>query len=163
MTNELFPPVTIIVEWENAVSLGDKWASRAMSAFESELLRCVGRFAARPTVLYLFDPGLTNEAAIRSNINVSAPRLATCANLSIIEAPDLTYYKLKNHGAKIAETDIVVMLDSDAGPEPEWLEALLKPFSQPEVQAVGGFTVLGHDDLQEAMWFLAPSHRFHGI
>ena len=39
------------------------------------------------------------------------------------------------------------MLDSDAAPQPGWLENLIKPFSDPGIMAVGGFTVLGHDDL----------------
>jgi hypothetical protein len=38
------------------------------------------------------------------------------------------------------------MLDSDAAPQPGWLENLIKPFADPEVMAVGGFTVLGYDD-----------------
>ena len=39
------------------------------------------------------------------------------------------------------------MLDSDAAPQPGWLENLIKPFADPEIMAVGGFTVLGYDDL----------------
>jgi hypothetical protein len=39
------------------------------------------------------------------------------------------------------------MLDSDAAPQPGWLESLIKPFSDREIMAVGGFTVLGYDDL----------------
>ena len=39
------------------------------------------------------------------------------------------------------------MLDSDAAPQPGWLENLIAPFADPEVMAVGGFTVLGYDDL----------------
>ena len=58
----------------------------------------------------------------------------------------LTYYKLKNFGIARATTDISIMLDSDAAPQPGWLEGLLKPFDDPEMMAVGGFTVLGYDD-----------------
>jgi len=39
------------------------------------------------------------------------------------------------------------MLDSDAAPQPGWLENLIKPFADPKIMAVGGFTVLGYDDL----------------
>ena len=35
------------------------------------------------------------------------------------------------------------MLDSDAAPQPGWLENLLKPFADPKIKVVGGFTVLG--------------------
>ncbi|MGH6729342.1 MAG: hypothetical protein ACREBK_04245, partial [Sphingomicrobium sp.] len=44
-------------------------------------------------------------------------------------------------------TDFSVMLDSDAAPQPGWLENLLAPFADPNIMAVGGFTVLGHEDL----------------
>jgi len=47
----------------------------------------------------------------------------------------------------MAKTDLVVFLDSDAGPQPGWLEGLLAPFADPEIMAVGGFTVLGWEDL----------------
>ena len=38
------------------------------------------------------------------------------------------------------------MLDSDAAPQPGWIENLLKPFADPDIMAVAGFTFLGHDD-----------------
>ena len=32
--SQVFPPVTVIIEWENAIDVEDKWAQRAMSSFE---------------------------------------------------------------------------------------------------------------------------------
>nr|WP_277622702.1 glycosyltransferase [Sphingomonas telluris] len=72
--------------------------------------------------------------------------MAKVADLEIVPTDGLTYYKLKNFGIGRAKTNISIMLDSDAAPQPGWLEALLKPFSDPEIVAVGGFTVLGYDD-----------------
>jgi hypothetical protein len=68
------------------------------------------------------------------------------ADLEIVPTEGLTYYKLKNFGIGRAKTDIAIMLDSDAAPQPGWLENLIKPFADPEIVAVGGFTVLGYDD-----------------
>ena len=48
---------------------------------------------------------------------------------------------------QMASTDISVMLDSDAAPCPGWIEAMVKPFDNAQVQAVAGSTVLGHDNL----------------
>jgi hypothetical protein len=39
------------------------------------------------------------------------------------------------------------MVDSDAAPQPNWLRNLLLPFADPDVMVVGGFTVLGANDL----------------
>ena len=45
----------------------------------------------------------------------------------------------RNIGLAHARGDIVVFIDDDAIPEPDWLEALLAPYADPNVAAVGGF------------------------
>ena len=52
--------------------------------------------------------------------------------------PGLGYCELKNEGAKRASGDIVVFLDSDVIPEPDWLDQLVRSFLDPGVQVVGG-------------------------
>lgn len=141
------PPITIVIEWENAIDVEDKWTRRAMQAFEAELRRCGNRLERKPAVLYLYDDTAVDEGTIRAAIESSAPDLPSLADVRFVPAPGLTYYQLKNRGAALAETDLVVMLDSDAGPQPGWLPALLAPFADPRIQAVGGFTMLGYEDL----------------
>lgn len=158
------PPVTILVEWENAIDVEDHWAKRAMAAFERELERVQGRMSQRPRVMYLFDETAVEAATIDKVIAEIAPRLKQLAEVELVPTPGLSYYRLKNFGVARATTDLVVMLDSDAGPEPGWLDGLLKPFADPEVMAVGGFTVLGHEDLlsrtMALSWiFNLPSER----
>lgn len=158
------PPVTIIIEWENAIDVEDHWAKRAMSTFQDELERCHNRMSEKPRVMYLYDETAVQASTIQSVIDQVAPRLKDLADLELVPTPGLTYYKLKNHGVARAKTDFVVMLDSDAGPQPGWLEGLLKPFADKDVMAVGGFTVLGHEDLlsktMALSWiFNLPSER----
>jgi glycogen(starch) synthase len=45
----------------------------------------------------------------------------------------------RNIGLAHACGDIVVYIDDDAVPEPDWLERLLAPYADPDVSAVGGF------------------------
>ncbi len=45
----------------------------------------------------------------------------------------------RNIGLAHARGDVVVFIDDDAIPEPDWLEALLQPYSDPRVATVGGF------------------------
>lgn len=161
---QVFPPVTIIIEWENAIDVEDKWTQRAMSSFESELDRCHNMMSTKPRVMYLYDSGAVDEKAIRKTIASAAPRLGELADVELVPTPGLTYYKLKNYGVQKTNTDLVIFLDSDAGPQPGWLAGLLKPFADPEVMAVGGFTVLGHEDLlsrtMALSWiFNLPSER----
>lgn len=141
------PPVTILIEWENAQDVEDKWILSALTALVAELERQAPRCIQPPRVLYLFDQGATREETIRAAIAQAAPRLGEVAQLEFVPTPGLTYYKLKNHGVGLTRTDLVVMLDSDAAPQPGWLPALLAPFADPEVMAVGGFTYLGYDNL----------------
>lgn len=164
MAETAFPPFTVIIEWENAIDVEDDWATKAMSSFQDELERAGDRITAKPNVMYLYDSGAVQAATIQNVIDAAAPRLKDLADLELVAAPGLTYYNLKNYGVSRTETDLVIMLDSDAGPQPGWLAGLLKPFANPEVMAVGGFTVLGHEDLlsrtMALSWiFNLPSER----
>jgi hypothetical protein len=141
------PPVTLVIEWENAMDVADAWTRRAMGALERELAAEAPNMAAKPQVMYLFDSDAVRPEAIRGVLEAVAPRLPELADLQLVPAPGMTYYKLKNYGIGLASTELAIMLDSDAAPQPGWLRALLAPFTDPEVMAVGGFTVLGHEDL----------------
>ncbi len=145
-TATTLPPVTIVIEWENAIDVADKWTSAAMTALERELAAVAPRMAAKPRVTYLYDKGAVPAGTIERALDAMAPRLRDLADLEILPTAGLTYYKLKNFGISRATTDISVMLDSDAAPQPGWLENLLAPFADPDIMAVGGFTVLGHED-----------------
>ncbi len=164
LTQAAIPPVTIIIEWENAIDVEDEWAKRAMTSFQDELSRCHNRMTQKPVVMYLYDQGAVDESVIRNTIAVAAPRLSELADVRIVPTPGLSYYKLKNYGVQTTKTELVVFLDSDAGPQPGWLENIVKPFADPEIMAVGGFTVLGHEDLlsrtMALSWiFNLPSER----
>lgn len=140
------PPVTIVIEWENAIDIEDKWTRAAMAALERELADVAPRMSQKPRLTYLYDRNAVAPGTIEKALESTAPKLRELAEPEILPTEGLTYYKLKNYGISRARTDISIMLDSDAAPQPGWLENLLKPFADPEIQAVGGFTVLGYDD-----------------
>lgn len=141
------PVVTIVVEWENAIDVEDKWTAAAMSALEREVADAAPRMTAKPRIMYLYDRNAVDPAIIEQALETTAPRLKSLAELEIVPTDGLTYYKLKNYGIGRSKTDLSIMLDSDAAPQPGWLENLIKPFANPGIMAVGGFTVLGYDDL----------------
>jgi len=140
------PAVTIVIEWENAIDVEDKWTRAAMAALEREIADVAPKMAAKPRITYLYDKNAVDPAVIENALASTAPRLKDLAELEVIPTDGLTYYKLKNYGISRANTELSIMLDSDAAPQPGWLEGLLKPFADPEIMAVGGFTVLGYDD-----------------
>ena len=140
------PPVTIVIEWENAIDVEDKWTQAAMSALERELESVAPKMSEKPRVTYLYDKNSVAAGTIEQTLKATAPKIRDYADVEILPTDGLTYYKLKNFGIGRAKTDVSIMLDSDAAPQPGWLEGLLKPFADPEIMAVGGFTVLGYDD-----------------
>jgi Glycosyl transferase family 2 len=141
------PAVTILIEWENAMDVEAYWVHRALQAFAAELAHCKDNMSTPARVMYLYDRSRVQEQDIRDTIAKVAPRLHELCVLELVPTPGLTYYQLKNYGAQRAKTEFVVMLDSDAAPQPGWLPGLLKPFEDAEVMAVGGFTILGHNNL----------------
>src|SRR6185437_10361673 len=52
----------------------------------------------------------------------------------------LDYYEKKNFGFAMACGEIVVFVDSDLAPEPDWLEAITRPFADPSRSVVIGLT-----------------------
>ena len=141
------PAVTIVIEWENALDVENEWTDKAMAALERELGALAGRRATPPRVLYLYDEKAVPAGTIERAIAAVAPRMREVAEVEIMPTPGLSYYKLKNFGVAQSTTELTVMLDSDAAPQPGWLEHLLKPFDDREIMVVGGFTVLGYEDL----------------
>src|SRR5690242_1159238 len=141
------PAVTIVIEWENAIDVEDKWTAAAMAALEHEIADVAPKMSAKPRIMYLYDKNAVDPAVIEKALVTTAPHLKDLTELEVIPTDGLTYYKLKNYGISRANTDLSIMLDSDAAPQPGWLENLLKPFADPAIMAVGGFTVLGYDDL----------------
>ncbi|MEO7864340.1 MAG: hypothetical protein ABIR63_00495, partial [Sphingomicrobium sp.] len=111
-------PVTIVVEWENAIDVGDKWTDSAMAAFEAEIERSAPLMSARPRITYLYDADAVDPKVIDSALTRNAPKLRKLADLEILPTAGLTYYKLKNFGIARSNTPISVMLDSDAAPQP---------------------------------------------
>lgn len=141
------PPVTIVIEWENAIDVEDEWTGRAMAALEHEMAAVAGRSAVPPRILFLYDAGEVVPGTVEQAIDRMAPRLKDHASVEVEATAGLQYYELKNAGIAQARTDFAVLLDSDAAPQPGWLEALLAPFADPATMVVGGFTILAYDDL----------------
>ncbi len=139
--------VTIVIEWENPRDVGSVWTDRAMRSLAEELAREGAVASDKPTVLYLFDTEVLDEASVRRSIARSAPELDELASLRVIPTPGLTYYQLKNHGVALTETPYVILLDSDVSPQPGWLRGLLRPFEDPQIMAVSGVTSLESHDL----------------
>ncbi len=55
--------------------------------------------------------------------------------------PEANLSMSRNRGIQAASGEIVAFIDDDASPHPDWLDELLRPYSDPDVGGVGGFTI----------------------
>jgi hypothetical protein len=149
------PAITLAVEWDNAADVEPHWVERHLRALADELMRCRSRFAALPIVTMLHDPARVSEHSIRTRVAQHAPKLEDVARVDVRPLPGADYYGLKTAGIAAAETELVVLVDSDTAPQPGWLDALLAPFSDPAVVAVAGFTTIAWHDLVSRVCALA--------
>ena len=69
------PPVTLVIEWENAIDVTDEWTHKAMGALERELAAAAGRMSAKPRIMYLYDQGAVAPGTIEQALREVAPRL----------------------------------------------------------------------------------------
>ena len=139
--------ITIVIEWENPRDVDSKWTDLATRALADELAREGSNARDRPTVFYLFDSQIFDEASVRDSITRSAPDLDQLASVRLIPTDGLTYYQLKNQGVALATTPYVVLLDSDVSPQPGWLAGLMRPFEDSKIMAASGVTSLEAHDL----------------
>lgn len=72
-----------------------------------------------------------------ANHYAEAPRVATEGNSDGV-ARGYGGGNARNSGAELATGDVIVIIDDDAWPEPDWLEFLLAPYDGSSVVAVGG-------------------------
>lgn len=58
----------------------------------------------------------------------------------------------RNRGVKEAQDEIICLLDDDSPPTPEWLDSLLRPFSDPTVGCTGGPSIPDFQGQQIPNW-----------
>ena len=129
------PDVSIIIEWDNVTLAGAPRAQAMMRRLAEEAGSC-----ARPLeILICHDGEAPPDASIKG---CGLPPV-----WRVVRAPGARYYELKNRGAAESAGEILVFLDSDAIPEPGWLEGILAPFGDPAVQVVAGHAYIQAESL----------------
>lgn len=141
------PDVSIVVEWENSLHAGAQRTDAALARLAEE----VNASRRRIEVLVCHDEDTPPS--------VPPPTTGDAPSWKTVRVPDSRYYEMKNHGAGEAAGGILVFLDSDAIPEPGWLEALLAPFADPAIDVVAGQTYIQADSTYSkafALWWFFP-------
>ena len=87
MDDRRLSPVTIIVEWENAIDVEDEWTARAMAALERELGAERRDMAEAPRILYLYDRNKVAAGTVEGITTLTAgaavKEWASCRNVTV--------------------------------------------------------------------------------
>ncbi|CDX23181.1 Family 2 glycosyl transferase [Mesorhizobium sp. ORS 3324] len=140
------PTYSIVVEMENAQFIDWDEMGVGLTALAREIAAVSSTGSAKPNIVISFAGQAWEAPSLRSRIEAKAPQLKEVAEVSFTAYPGGRYYDLKNNGVSVADAKVVVFMDSDTVPEPGWLSTLLRPFRDPEIVCVNGYTYLLCDD-----------------
>lgn len=152
------PSPAIVVEWENVALAESARANRMLLRLGEQLRDLAPRFEADPEVLVLFDPDEVQEERLAATVDRHLREGTDDPfTVQVVRSPDAAYYEQKNRGARRADRDVVVFLDSDVVPEEGWLENVVSPFADPGTDVVAGHTYMVDDSPYETafkyFWF----------
>lgn len=162
-SSRLRPPVSIIVEWENADRIGVARARRMLAQLFNQLTETETRSTPGSEVIVMFDQDSVERESIAALLAEAAGANAWPAEMRLEPVSIDGYYDQKNYGSTLARNDILVFLDSDVVPEPGWLAGLRDAMERPEVDLVCGSTFIEHDDFYSRAvaltWFFPVRDR----
>ncbi len=99
------------------------------------LLEALSLQTSIPDEILIVDDGSTDGSGQTSQAwSHEHPSL----NLAVIHQPNQGPASARNHGARAGKGEVVVFIDSDCIPLPDWLEKMTVPFSDPAVVGVQG-------------------------
>jgi glycosyltransferase involved in cell wall biosynthesis len=149
------------MEWTNARNGGGHRASRCVAQLVEQTRKCLALFDGRAELLIVFDPTRVGEVSIRAALGVAGDPTGWPMNLRLVTIRGRAgYLDFKNLGFAHSTAGIVVFLDCDVIPEPNWLRCLLSPLGNPNIAVVTGSTYIDGDgwvDRAVALfWFFPP-------
>lgn len=150
MTKSAFS-VSVIVEWYNTTHAELERARQMLSALQSQAAALLtpsdGPGAVRLSqpleLIVVFNSRHMDQSVTHKAVHESM-KPSPALEVRLLAAPDATYCQQKNLGAAAAAGEILLFLDSDVIPEPDWLAAFLRAFTDPGVSVVCGNTYVDH-------------------
>jgi len=167
IANEIkFPAFSLVIEWENA-KLSEFDRSRSMlTRLAGQITEIHSTLEQSPELIIVYDSLEIDPNVIRDMLSETFPD-PTIVDTRLIPTNGKTYYQQKNVGASNSSNEIVVYLDSDVIPEPEWLKGLLEALRSPSIEVVGGNTYVDLDSLTARafalFWFFPLRKTGNGL
>ena len=152
--------VAIIVEWENALLAELERPKEMLRRLQDQAIAFAQREGCRFHLVIAYNAHDVDIAVPQGAVDDCIEEESWPGTVTFMDAGDRHYYALKTHAVAQRDEDLIVFVDSDVVPEEGWLEALLTPFQNPEVQIVGGNTYLDTPDATgkafALFWFFKP-------
>jgi hypothetical protein len=133
------PPVSIIVEWENALLCDSQRPAAMLRELRRQATEITCRQNSGPfELLIVHDVEQFSAEGLTELLNQCVGGPDDVIRWRLIPTSESRYYSNKDLGVKHAAGEIVLFLDSDVIPEPGWLERILSVFRDPSIQIVAG-------------------------
>ena len=136
---------SVIVEWYNMTHAELDRATRMLAALTSQAASLYSsesapvRLAKPLDLVIVFD----SDQHSRQQVQAAFGDLTNATDALMprfLPIPDARYCQLKNAGAASSTSELIIFLDSDVIPEPNWLAAFLEAFADPRIDVVVGNT-----------------------
>lgn len=159
--------VSVIIEWENAKLSELARAEAMLRQLGLQMAEAAARRGLSAELIVLFDSDEIDAEIPRATVASQIDAGAWPGKIRIVPAPGQRYYEQKNTGAKLANSDVLVFLDSDVIPDAGWLEGLLSAMDDPNVVIAGGETYHAtesfHDKVFAAFWTFTTRRPSRGL
>lgn len=166
-TRKLQAP-SIVLEWETVQDGGIARAERGLREVNRQIAELREELSGPAEVIISYEENIISEEGLRSILDRAADPLGWACPVQLLPVPESThYYEKKNLGARASKNGILVFLDTDLIPEPDWLRNLLRPFDDWSVSVLLGSTHLDHATTYEMamalIWIFYPGTQGRGI
>ncbi len=138
--------LSVVMELENAGLAGCARAVTVLRTLADQLCQAPPSLVEQSEFLLGYDPSDWSLESVRRIVTESGIESAV-DHIVFLEQADADYFALKNAGAESASGDVILFLDSDVIPEPEWLETMLRAFAVSGAPVVGSHCYIDGVDL----------------
>jgi len=159
---------SIVLEWETVNEGGLERAVLGLGEVRRQLAELGSQMRAPAELIVCYEQRHISEEKLYSIFERAAGSWGWVCPVRFIPVPPGThYYEKKNIGARASVNEIIVFLDTDLIPDPDWLHNLLAPFNDWKVSVLLGATYLDHVSTYEMavalFWIFSPATEGRGI
>lgn len=159
---------SIIFEWETVQDGGVQRAEKGLREVSRQLAELQPCLDSSAEIIVCYEEKDISQQELRSLLDRAAEPANWACSVILVPVPSGThYYEKKNAGARASGKGIIVFLDTDLLPDPDWLRNLLTAFDDWSTSVLLGATHLDHGTLYEMAvalsWIFPPATYGRGI